>query len=120
MVFATWDTADVDRGFFGTTIRRCDIETDGNIADARHRGDLKADLLDICGTCFAWLNLAPLLRVAEGQHDADLHDVIGVIAKRKLRKQKKAVDGSADGRHKQKSELDLCGDESAPAMPGRH
>ena len=50
------------------------------------------------------------------QHDAELHDICGIVAERQLHKFKKAADGGARSGHEKKRERDLRRDENAPSM----
>ena len=55
-------------------------------------------------------------RIVHVQHDAELHDICGIVAKRRPHEPKKAADGGARRGHEKKRERDLRGDENAPAM----
>src|SRR6266567_1892398 len=59
---------------------------------------------------------SPLGQFVDGQPDAELHDVGGIVAEGHLREPQKAADGSARGGHKKKRDRDLRRDENAPAM----
>src|SRR5215472_6853035 len=72
---------------------------------SRDRCDFVPDLLDVSGARFARLNATPLARVVNVQRNAELYDICGIVAKRRLHKLEKAADGGARGglTHKQHS-----------------
>lgn len=115
LVFAPWDTADLDSAV-RTGVWGCGADSEGDVADAGHSGNLLPYLFDVCSASFARADTVPLLQVAEVHHDADLHDVIGVVAERKLHEMEKAADGGAGSGHQQQGERDLGSDERAPTM----
>src|SRR5271170_5375449 len=98
------------------SIRRRGIRADSDSGDTWDGCDLLANLLDVSGAPFARLNAVPLASVLDVQHDADLHDICGIVAQRHLHEFEKAADGSARCGHEKKRERDLGGDENAPAM----
>src|SRR3954452_18141440 len=99
LVFATSDAANVDGRLFGASVWGCGIDADGDVADTGRSGNLLPNFFDVFSASFARPDAVPLLQVAEVQDDADLHDVIGVVAERELSEMKKAADGGAGGGH---------------------
>lgn len=98
------------------SIGRRGIRADSDSGDAGDGCNLFSDLLDVSGAPFARLNAVPLASVLDVQHDADLHDICGIVAQRHLHEFEKAADGGARCGHEKKRERDLRGDENAPAM----
>lgn len=66
--------------------------------------DLLPNLPDVCDARSARLNAAPLAWVMDVEHDAHLHDICGIVAKRRPRQFEKAANGSARSGHEKKRE----------------
>ncbi len=99
----------------GPAVGRRDIGANGSHGDTGDRSDFLTKLLDKCSPHLTRLDGVRLPRLALMQHQTDMHDVMGIVAKRKLREIKKTADGGAGCGHEQQGKRDLSGDERTPA-----